>query len=142
MLTPFRVSTCMFQNSTPRVLKSVTAASARVYTAPYWCSDNTWNTFLLPYSVTTMFLNCYNNIITVLMHIRVFRSVWMLIYNVKLKNYRCWYNKVLSECLVTVTSKCSVLLTNQFCVKNTCTVIINSDILFLYLDLCSITSVL
>ena len=67
----------------------------------------------------------------------------IIIIEAKLKNIaRCWYNKILSLSTITFTSKCSALLANQFIktYKTHATVSINSDIiLFLYLDLCSIT---
>ena len=41
----FRVSTCMFKNDTTRVLQKVLLRlPASIYTPPYWCRGNTWNT--------------------------------------------------------------------------------------------------
>ena len=52
----------MLQKVLPQLPVSVSAA-------PYCCSDNIWNTFLHPYSVTAKLLGCYVNTITVLTHI-------------------------------------------------------------------------
>ena len=62
----------MFKNSTLKVLQKVLLQLlTSVSTAPYWCSDNTWNAFLHPYvdGVTATLLECYVNTITVLTHI-------------------------------------------------------------------------
>ena len=42
MPTPFRVSSCLFKNGTPRVLQKVLLQlPSNVSTAPFWCSNNT-----------------------------------------------------------------------------------------------------
>ena len=42
MPKPFRVSSCLFKNSTPRVLQKVLLQlPSSVFTAPLWCSNNT-----------------------------------------------------------------------------------------------------
>ena len=42
MPTPFRVSSCLFINSTPKVLQKVLLQlPSSVSTAPFWCSNNT-----------------------------------------------------------------------------------------------------
>ena len=128
MLTPFRVSTCMFKNSIPRVLQKVLLQlPTSVFTAPYWCIDNTWNAFLHPYSVIATLLGYNVNTVTVLTHIEGVASkcysypatmlagvcVWMLITIIKLKNIAVGTTKF-CLCMVTFTNKRSALLANQF----------------------------
>ena len=60
----------MFKHGIPRVLQKVLLQlSTGVYTAPYWCIDNTWNTFLHPYVIIATLLRFNVNTVTVLTHI-------------------------------------------------------------------------
>ena len=59
----------MFKNGIPRVLQKVLLQlSTGVSIAPYWCIDNTWNTFLHPYGVIATLLGYNVNTVTVRAH--------------------------------------------------------------------------
>ena len=61
----------MFKNDIRSVLQKVLLQlPTGVSIAPYWCIDNTWNTFLHPYGVIATLLGYNMNTIIVLTHIK------------------------------------------------------------------------